>query len=291
MKKLIFPYTILLFFCLLSTGYSQDIEDIYFPIDGELSGREAKALEQIEGWRSDKSTDVKPVMTSDGAVKFYYGTSQPIVSCAVLQVTDIELEMGERVTSLHLGDTVRWHLEPAVTGDGGNEIQHLIVKALETNMSTSLVIATNRRTYHMLLKSYRKQYMPKVSFIYPNDLLNKWISQRDIREKQYEKKLLKGSQENIETLDFDYKMSGRGKWTPTRVYNDGVRTIIQMPEKMINGEAPSLLVLRSKTNEEVLVNYRIHKDRYIVDTVFDKAILIAGVGQSQEKITIERIFE
>jgi type IV secretion system protein VirB9 len=35
-----------------------------------------------------------------------------------------------------------------------------------------------------------------------------------------------------------------------------------------------------------MVNYRIQGDRYIVDTIFDKAILIAGVGGSQDKVTI-----
>ena len=40
--------------------------------------------------------------------------------------------------------------------------------------------------------------------------------------------------------------------------------------------------------EEILVNYRVLSDRYIVDTLFDKAILIAGVGSQQERVTITR---
>ncbi|TXH83454.1 MAG: P-type conjugative transfer protein TrbG, partial [Thauera aminoaromatica] len=35
-------------------------------------------------------------------------------------------------------------------------------------------------------------------------------------------------------------------------------------------------------------NYRVQGDRYIVDTIFDKAILIAGVGRSQDRVTITR---
>lgn len=38
----------------------------------------------------------------------------------------------------------------------------------------------------------------------------------------------------------------------------------------------------------VLVNYRVQGNRYIVDTVFDRAILIAGVGSSQDRVTISR---
>ncbi|MNP62614.1 Conjugal transfer protein [compost metagenome] len=56
---------------------------------------------------------------------------------------------------------------------------------------------------------------------------------------------------------------------------------------------PTLLVVRKdggwfRDDETVMVNYRVQGDRYIVDTVFDKAILIAGVGKSQDRITILR---
>lgn len=41
-------------------------------------------------------------------------------------------------------------------------------------------------------------------------------------------------------------------------------------------------------DETVMVNYRVHGDRYIVDNVFDKAILIAGIGPGQDRVTITR---
>ena len=58
-------------------------------------------------------------------------------------------------------------------------------------------------------------------------------------------------------------------------------------------EAPTLLVVRKEgglfsDDETALVNYRVQGDRYIVDTIFDKAILIAGVGRSQDRVTITR---
>ena len=65
-----------------------------------------------------------------------------------------------------------------------------------------------------------------------------------------------------------------------------MKTIIQMPPKMKQTEAPSLLVLNG--DQEVMVNYRLQGDRFIVDQLFDKAILIAGVGSKQTKITITR---
>jgi type IV secretion system protein VirB9 len=78
-----------------------------------------------------------------------------------------------------------------------------------------------------------------------------------------------------------------------RVYNDGVKTILEMPERMRQTEAPTLLVVRKdgrlfKKADQVIVNYRVQRGRYIVDAVFDQAILVAGVGGNQEKVTIVR---
>jgi len=66
-----------------------------------------------------------------------------------------------------------------------------------------------------------------------------------------------------------------------------------MPRRLAQSEAPALLVLDGKPKllagqREQLVNYRLHGDRYIVDRVFDRAILVAGVGRKQTKIRIVR---
>ncbi|WP_173406069.1 TrbG/VirB9 family P-type conjugative transfer protein, partial [Xylella fastidiosa] len=91
----------------------------------------------------------------------------------------------------------------------------------------------------------------------------------------------------------DYVVSGSARWKPVRVYNDGRKTIIEMPSKMQQSEAPALLVVHKdaslfKDDETQMVNYRVQDARYIVDTIFDKAILVSGVGSSQQKVTITR---
>jgi type IV secretion system protein VirB9 len=99
--------------------------------------------------------------------------------------------------------------------------------------------------------------------------------------------------EYLGDLKFDYELSGSASWKPVRVFNDGRKTIIEMPGTMQQTEAPTLLVVRKeggmfRDDETVLVNYRVQGNRYIVDTVFDRAILIAGVGGSQDRVTISR---
>lgn len=244
-----------------------------------LTPQERESLRIAQQWQQHNKVTVQG---RDGAIRFLYGATQPSIICAVMQITDIELEAGEVINSLHLGDTARWMVEPAITGTAGAEVQHIVVKPMDAGLETSLMVTTNKRTYHMRLVSQQKQYMARVAFIYPEVAIARFEKQKAYEEATRIKHTIPETGENIEQLDFNYAMQGNGI-KPLRVYNDGVRTIIQIPHVE---EAPTLLVLRE--GEEVLTNYRLQGDRYIVDSLFDKAMLIAGVGSKQKKTIITR---
>ena len=93
----------------------------------------------------------------DGKVIFLFGETQPSVVCSPLQVCDIELQGGEIVRDVLVGDTVRWKVEPATSGATGGQAIHLIVKPSEPGLITSMVVTTSRRTYHIQLKSQEPQ--------------------------------------------------------------------------------------------------------------------------------------
>jgi P-type conjugative transfer protein TrbG len=268
--------------------------DLYFSSNNPaLTPQEKAALAIAQKWRSSSATGIKPVAGPDGSIRFVFGAQQPSIVCAVLQVCDVELQAGEQVNSIHLGDTARWTVEPAITGSGPSEVQHLIIKPMDVGLQTSLIVTTNRRTYHLRLRSHRTEFMPRVAFTYLDDAMAKWdaIKIRESKEKQT--RTIPQTGEYLGDLSFAYDVAGSAAWKPVRVYNDGVKTIIQMPSTMQQTEAPALLVVRKEggvfTEEEtVMVNYRVQGDRYIVDTVFDKAVLIAGVGRSQDRVTITK---
>jgi type IV secretion system protein VirB9 len=277
---------------------ADDIADLYFSSSSnpKLSPKEQAALKLAEKWADG---DTSPVAGADGSVQFLFGASQPSIVCAVLQITDIELQPGEQVNTIHIGDTARWMIEPAVTGTGSLEIQHLVVKPKDIGLETSLMVSTNRRTYHIRLKSSRNQFMPKVTFFYPDEIQAKWnmikSHQADVvrHNSISDASIGDESPHSLADLDFGYEVSGNAQWKPTRVFNDGIRTVIQMPAQMSQTEAPSLLIVRKEgglfTDDElVMVNYRIQNNRYLVDCLFDEAILIAGVGGNQDKIVITR---
>ena len=264
------------------------LETLYFGGENPvLTPSEERALKIAREWQAKAATQLTPVPGPDGAIQFLHGSVQPSIVCAVMQVTDIELQPGEQINNINIGDGARWLVEPAVTGAGVAEVQHIVIKPMDVGLETSLMVTTNRRTYHFRLKSHKTEYMPKVSFIYPDAVQQRFLALKERQTEEKEKNTIPETQEYLGNLDFAYRISGdNAPWKPVRVYNDGVKTIIQMPPKMRQTEAPSLLVINAEG--EALVNYRLQGDRFIVDQLFDKAMLIAGVGSKQTKITITR---
>lgn len=292
MKK--FLSAVLVFVLLpLYAHATPDLADMYFSDKKlQLTPQEKEAMEIAKDWQTGKHGSA-PARGPDGSITFVYGASQSSVVCAVLQVCDVQLQAGEQVNSIHLGDKVRWTVDPAITGYGANEVQHLIIKPSDVGLETTLIVTTNRRTYNLKLRSDRKQYMPVVNFSYPEEAMAKWEAVKQRRTQQVKRDTIPETNEYLGNLSFTYKVSGKAAWKPVRVYNDGVKTIIQMPKAMQETEAPSLLVVRDRKglfskDQEVVVNYRVQDDRYIVDTVFDKAVLIAGVGRHQERVVITK---
>ena len=255
-----------------------------------LTEQERQALSIGKRTQTGEATS-KSFAGRDGSISFIYNTGQIQIVCAVLQVCDIALQTGEQVNNLEVGDP-RFVVEPAITGTGVAQKLHLLIKPLDVGLDSSLVVTTDRRVYHFRLRSTRKDFMPYVSFIWPDEARAKWAAiERQKREERINNTILETG-EYLGRLNFNYRVIGSTRWKPVRVYNDGVKTIIEMPASMQQTEAPSLLVVRGKglftQSETVMVNYRLQGSRYIVDSVFDKAILIAGTGRRQEKISIVR---
>lgn len=242
----------------------------------EMTASELKATRQSAEWQKGSGIVTRG---ADGKVVFLYGETQPSIICAPLQVCDIELEPQESVKDILLGDSVRWSVEAASSGDGRGETIHLIVRPTEPGLHTSMIVTTSRRTYHIRLRSHESQYMARVGFSYPNPLSAN-LSAVNARLQAQE------GPSPASRLDFGYRITGQARWRPKRVYFDGQKTYIQFPTRVSGQEMPVLFLLSE--GQRQLVNYRVNKDLMIIDHDVDKAILISGVGWRQKKITITR---
>lgn len=243
----------------------------------ELNAQEQKGAALSRNWRATSGIVTRG---ADGKVIFLFGETQPSVVCSPLQVCDIELQGGEIVRDVLVGDTVRWKVEPATSGAASGQAIHLVVKPSETGLSTSMVVTTSRRTYHIQLKSHPSQYMARVGFDYPEDVSTRLaaISQR----------MEIGNVEGHapENLTFAYSVSGDAPWRPKRVYSDGEKTYIQFPRSLRGQDAPVLFIVSGGQNR--IVNYRLKQEVMIVDYAIDQAILVSGTGWRRQKITIRR---
>ncbi|MCU7800861.1 MAG: P-type conjugative transfer protein TrbG, partial [gamma proteobacterium symbiont of Lucinoma myriamae] len=243
MKSILF----LMLLCITQISLAGNFSNLYFSkVNVKLTAQEKAALKISEKWANAKPTGMKPFTGPDGSIKFLFGAQYTSIVCAVLQLCDVELEPGEQINSLKLGDTARWTVDPAVTGYGSSQVLHLIIKPLDVGLNTSLVVTTDRRTYRLRLKSHRTKYIPAVSFAYSENTQAKWEAIKSKKVQQRQNMTIKKTGEYLGDLNFKYDIEGEREitWRPIRVYNDGRKTIIQMPSTMSQTEAPTLLVIR-----------------------------------------------
>jgi type IV secretion system protein VirB9 len=251
-----------------------------------------KALALVKEFSAAKDA-VPPITGVAGSVVMTWSSYTPKIVCRPMYVTDIILQPGESVTGVHPGDPVRWSFVPSVSGAGENAQTHVMIKPLASDIATNVIINTDRRTYQLDLVSSPKDFMPSVSFSYPDDALKAWGSFMSEKKKERENNVTLSSGYSIdpENLHLAYEIRGKDslRWKPLRVWDDGVKTYIQFKTGSTRKsvEAPVLVVYEHK--KEVLVNYRAARDMYIVDKVFDKAALIAGTGAAQDRVVITRL--
>ena len=280
---------VLLPLCALAAS-DPSVEEVLTGSNPSLTPQEQAGLAYGEQGTAGGSA---PVAGANGFITFPYGVNQISIVCAPLHVCDVALQPGEHVNSVNVGDNVRWSIEPALTGSGAEEVQHVIIKPREVGLETSLVVATNRRAYYLRLRSHKTRYMPQVAFSYPEDSAVKFEILKARQQREIKEKTIPHTSDYLPKLSFEYDVSGQAAWKPVRVYNDGARTVIEMPPSISQTEAPILLIVRKEGGlftdaEEVMVNYSLQDRRYIVDTVFEKAVLVAGVGSNQDRVTIQR---
>ena len=190
------------------------------------------------------------------------------------QVTDIALQPGETLVSVSAGDTVRWIVGDTASGSGSAARVHILVKPVAAGLQTNLMIATDRRTYHLELEATASTYMAALSWRYPQDELAGLTAHNANAAAQDAVPVERGL--SLETLSFDYRITGDSPdWTPVRVFDDGRQVFIQMPSGITASEMPPLFVLSSGGTAE-LVNYRVRGPYYIVDRLFTAAELRHG---------------
>ena len=213
------------------------------------------------------------------------------------QVTDIALQAGEKLISVSAGDTERWILGDTISGEGDTERVHILVKPVESGLTTNLIITTTARTYRAELTSYRETYMAAVSWRYPReDLISLSKTRKSASITSVGSTVLSTGKDrlpvptslSVDALNFRYRVEGdKPHWRPLRAFDDGRKVYIQFPARIDQGEAPPLFAVGTE-GESQLVNYRVKGRYYVVDRLFARAELRLG-EEDQQVVRIERV--
>jgi len=198
---------------------------------------------------------------------------QPTINCQVLRVTEIVLNDDEMLSTdgVSAGDTERWSIQPL-----NNRV---LVKPKEPGIATDLIIPTNRRSYHLSLRT-RVPYMPQVAFYYPQEIREaEAVRQGALREAAQE------TAAADKQLNFSYRIVGPDvAWKPLLAFDDGQHTYLQLPDNTMGADMPTLMVQNG--DQQALVNYQVRGSYYIADRLFHHAALTTGSGANRQVVQI-----
>jgi type IV secretion system protein TrbG len=239
----------------------------------------ANAAARVQPTRRGYINAVQVYPFADGALYQLYA--------APGQVTDIALQEGEQLTGsgpVAVGDTVRWIVGDTESGSAAAKKVHILVKPTRPELTTNLVINTDRRTYHLELRSTEKTYMASVSWLYPQDELIALRRQNVVANAAAPVAAL-----DISNLRFRYAIDGDNPpWRPLRAFDDGKKVYIEFPPGIAQGEMPPLFIIGPEGRISELVNYRVRGTHMIVDRLFAAAELRLGDKGSERHVRIVR---
>ena len=235
----------------------------------------ANAAARVEPRREGYHNAIQIYPWSEGALYQVYA--------AVGQITTVALEPGESLTGagpIAAGDTARWIIGETESGSGANRRVHILAKPTRPDISTNLVVTTDRRIYMIELHARESLYMPAVAWAYPTPPAGQ-------RQTVLAEPVIPA--EAARNYRYGLQVQGDSPpWRPVSVFDDGRRVYVVFPAGIVQGEMPPIFVLGTN-GEPQIVNSRVHQNVLIVDRLFGAAELRLGSGDRQQTVRIVRV--
>lgn len=219
---------------------------------------------------------------------------------APLNITDIVFEPEEKIISQAAGDTLRWQIASTYSGEGKDLRWHILVKPQKSDLTNSMIVTTNKRTYHLILKAVEAdQAMVSVKWQYPSAMVQGFNGGNlgDMNATDGDSKLLPPPQQNggldlsLSNMSFNYHWSmlkgDTPKWYPEQVFSSGHQTFIKFPHEVVVGNATMPVpFVQSNAGEYGTANFnwRMKGDYMVIDTVIKDAYLKTGTKESGETV-------
>lgn len=256
---------------------------VYIPADDKKTDPK-KGVDAVK--KSNDAGTVKPQDYEHAAMVYDYDIDCVYeVYCQPLRVTDIRLAPGETALEPpYISDSERWMLGGGISHENGAEVQHIYIKPKMPSCTASLIINTDEREYHILLRSYSDVYMPIVRFRYHNSALPQFWLGAAAENMTKDNTATPNASDDAPLADarfvsFNYRVTynffKKPSWLPNLVYDDGKRTYITLPKGILQTELPMLF-----ENREDIVNFRVVENVIVIDK------LITSLTMKMDKISI-----
>lgn len=181
----------------------------------------------------------------------YAPTSVYPVSISPGLASVIELQNGEAIESVVVGDALNWNVELTASAD------RIIVKPMPAANSTNMVVITTRRTYAFMLSTYGDGDIFLLRFLYPDAQ---------------------------EASEINYRYSGAKNLFPRLMTDNGQFTSIYWAR---DAELPAVFVV-DKTGKESAAAFRVAGEGIVVEGVHERIVFRLGEDRAtaQRRIAI-----
>ena len=254
-------------------------------------------------------TGEPPILATPAGRVYPWGHGIPTVTCMPLRACDLAFEVGESVTGWALGDSERWQTQALVEGLDAKARHHLLLKPVDYDLASNLIVVTDRRTYHVQLRSPAEEaardadppvdFDAQVAWWYPDAWVRRVAAERvaaaDVAAATAARHAAAVEIDRPlplpERLSFDYELerpwrrSRRLSWTPVTVFDDGRKVYIRLPARARRGELPVLLGVLEDGSTYPL-DARLEGDWLIVPTLFERATFVLGAGERRRTLDL-----
>jgi type IV secretion system protein VirB9 len=199
-----------------------------------------------------------------------------------LRVSDICLQPGELAVDVpFVSDSERWIIGAGISYENGSPVQHFYIKPASAGLSASLVINTDRRVYHVILRSFSEVHMPIVRWRYSQGLPNNYIV--PMADNAGDGGGFAGIDPRF--LSFNYRVTyslfSKPYWLPELVFDDGSKTYVRFPDMVLQRELPTVF-----ENRNDVLNYRVAGNLIVIDKLIES--ITVRIGRTEAGINKKR---
>lgn len=258
--------------------------------------RSKKAAVQYANKQATQYPDQNDFFNSMATYNYMPGAIYTVYT-APLKITDVVLGKGEKLISQAAGDTLRWQIAQTYSGEEGvNLRQHILIKPTKPNIENSVVLTTNKRTYHLLLKSTdTSSYMVSLKWSYPGKMVTTFNNIETSGDPDITQSGDHCPSFDISKIKFNYSWKmlegDKPNWNPRQIFSVNGKTYIKFSSEFMknNNLMPMLEISDSmeKNKYATMSNWRFHCGYIIVDSIITKARLVAGVESNSSRTIVQ----